>query len=453
MSEKKEQTSLWQRIMQNVKYCIHDVWDDSRSVWSVRTVKIINLSIRSFLDRDLQMRSCALTYNTVLAVVPALAMLFAIARGFGFQNLLQSELFRYFPAQRQALETALSYVDNYLAQASQGIFIGIGLIFLLWTLISLMSNVEDTFNHVWGVSTKRSLQRKFTDYTALFLLLPLLMVCSAGITIFMSDAVQHLFADNALSPMVHRLLACTPTLISWIIFTAAYYMVPNTKVRFKGALFAGVLCGTLFQVVQWLFVSGQLYVSKYNAIYGSFAFLPLLLVWLQLSWLITLSGVVLTYAWQNFDSFTYRDKAQKISQSYSNRLAIAVLSQAVKRFKQKKGLLTRSGVIRDFDIPSQLADQLLGNLLQTGLLNQVSLENEEEIAYQPAFDPDDFTVNDTVNRLSQLGNSDFIPKADARFANIWSAMQDNQQQKTADVLLLDLPDPETDDPAIFEVTD
>ena len=453
MSEKKEQTSLWQRIMQNVKYCIHDVWDDSRSVWSVRTVKIINLSIRSYLDRDLQMRSCALTYNTVLAVVPALAMLFAIARGFGFQNLLQSELFRYFPAQRQALETALTYVDNYLAQASQGIFIGIGLIFLLWTLISLMSNVEDTFNHVWGVNTKRSLQRKFTDYTALFLLLPLLMVCSAGITIFMSDAVQRVFADNALSPLVHRLLAFTPTVISWIIFTAAYYMVPNTKVRFKGALFAGVLCGTLFQVVQWLFVSGQLYVSKYNAIYGSFAFLPLLLVWLQLSWLITLSGVVLTYAWQNFDSFAYRDKAEKISQSYSNRLAIAVLSQAVKRFKQKKGLLTRCGVIHDFDIPSQLADQLLGNLLQAGLLNQVNRENEEEIAFQPAFDPDDFTVKDTANRLSQLGNSDFIPKADARFAKIWSAIQDSQEQKTDDILLLDLPDPETDDPAIFEGTD
>ena len=453
MSEKKEQTSLWQRIMQNVKYCIHDVWDDSRSVWSVKTVKIINLSIRSYLDRDLQMRSCALTYNTVLAVVPALAMLFAIARGFGFQNLLQSELFRYFPAQRQALETALTYVDNYLAQASQGIFIGIGLIFLLWTLISLMSNVEDTFNHVWGVNTKRSLQRKFTDYTALFLLLPLLMVCSAGITIFMSDAVQRVFADNALSPLVHRLLAFTPTVISWIIFTAAYYMVPNTKVRFKGALFAGVLCGTLFQVVQWLFVSGQLYVSKYNAIYGSFAFLPLLLVWLQLSWLITLSGVVLTYAWQNFDSFAYRDKAEKISQSYSNRLAIAVLSQAVKRFKQKKGLLTRSAVIHDFNIPSQLADQLLGNLLQAGLLNQVNRENEEEIAFQPAFGPDDFTVNDTANRLSQLGNSDFIPKADARFAKIWSAIQDSQQQKTDDILLLDLPDPETDDPAIFEGTD
>lgn len=147
---KKEGDSLWQRVMRNIEYCISGVWDDTKSEWPVKAVKVINLSIRSFLDRDLQMRSCALTYNTVLAIVPALAMLFAIARGFGFQNLMQSELFRYFPAQRQALETALTYVDNYLAQASQGVFIGIGFIFLLWTLWSLMSNVEDTFNHVWG---------------------------------------------------------------------------------------------------------------------------------------------------------------------------------------------------------------------------------------------------------------------------------------------------------------
>ena len=197
--------SLWQRVMQNIQYCIHGVWDDTKSVWSVKTLKIINLSVRSFLDRDLQLRSCALTYNTVLAVVPALAMLFAIARGFGFQNLMQSELLRYFPAQRQALENALAYVDNYLAQASQGAFVGIGLIFLLWTLVSLMSNVEDTFNHIWHVTTKRSLQRKFTDYTALFLLLPVLMVCSAGITIFMSDAVQRVFQGYSISP---RCIVC-----------------------------------------------------------------------------------------------------------------------------------------------------------------------------------------------------------------------------------------------------
>ena len=439
----QKKASLWQRVMQNIQYCINDVWNDQSSRRSVKAVKIINLSARAFMDRDLQMRSCALTYNTVLAVVPALAMLFAIARGFGFQNLLQSELFKYFPAQRQALETALTYVDNYLAQASQGVFIGIGLIFLLWTLISLMSNVEDTFNHVWGVATKRSLQRKFTDYTALFLLLPVLMVCSAGISIFMSDTVQHVFGGNPLSPMMHRLLAFMPIVISWFIFTAAFYLIPNTKVKFKGALFAGVLCGTLFQVLQWLFVSGQVYVSKYNAIYGSFAFLPLLLVWLQLSWLLTLMGVVLTYAWQNFDSFAFRDKAKEMSQTYTNNLAIAVLTQAVKRFKQQ-GLLTRKELIRDYDIPGQLADQLLGNLQQAGLLNRVSPSNDEdeEPAFQPAFDPDDFTVNDVANRLADMGNCNFIPKADTSFAELLeriTALRNEQQGAVPDIRLLDLP--------------
>lgn len=442
----QKQASLWQRLMQNIQYCIHDVWNDQRPLRSIKAVKIINLSARAFMDRDLQMRSCALTYNTVLAVVPALAMLFAIARGFGFQNLMQSELFKYFPAQRKALETALTYVDNYLAQASQGVFIGIGLIFLLWTLISLMSNVEDTFNHVWGVQTKRSLHRKFTDYTALFLLLPVLMVCSAGISIFMSDAVQHVFEGNPLSPMMHRLLAFMPTVISWVIFTAAYYLIPNTKVHFKGALLAGVLAGTLFQVVQWLFVSGQVYVSKYNAIYGSFAFLPLLLVWMQLSWLITLTGVVLTYAWQNFDSFAYRDKVKNISQTYSNHIAIAVLTIAVKRFKQQHGTLTRSELIHEYDIPGPLADKVLSNLQQARLLNKVSpdesKDEKDDVAYQPSFDPDDFTVNNTADKLANMGNSDFIPKADSHFAELLariSALHDDQQEAVPDIKLLDLP--------------
>ena len=445
MSDKEQQQAgLWQRLMQNIQYCIHDVWNDTRQLWSVKALKIINLSIRSFMDRDLQMRSCALTYNTVLAIVPALAMLFAIARGFGFQNLMQSELFKYFPAQRQALETALDYVNNYLAQASQGVFIGIGLIFLLWTLISLMSNVEETFNHVWGVTTKRSLQRKFTDYTALFLLLPVLMVCSAGITIFMSDAVQNLFEGNPLSPMMHKLLSFMPIVISWLIFTAAYYLVPNTKVHFNGALLAGVLAGTLFQVVQWLFVSGQVYVSKYNAIYGSFAFLPLLLVWLQLSWLLTLAGVVLTYAWQNFDNFAFRDKAKGISQTYSNNLAIAVLTMAIKRFKRQEGPLSHREIIRDLDIPAQLADKLLNNLLQAGLLSKVNYneDKDDDWAIQPAFDPDDFTVNNVANRLADIGTSTFIPKADTRFAELVACitrLREKQQGAVADIRLLDLP--------------
>ena len=428
--------------MRNVRYCVSGVWNDSRTLLSVRAVKIVNLSVRSFLDRDLQIRAGSLTYSTVLAIVPALAMLFAIARGFGFQNLMQNELFRYFPSQQQALETALTYVDNYLAQASQGIFIGIGVVFLLWTLLSLMSNVEDTFNHVWGITAKRSLQRKFTDYSALFLLLPLLMLCSAGISIFMSDAVQHVFAGNRLSPVAHRLLAFTPTVIAWIIFTAAYYLVPNTRVSFKASLFAGILCGTTFQLVQWLFVTGQVYVSKYNAIYGSFAFLPLLLVWLQLSWLIALSGVVLTYAWQNFDRFSFSDHVKDISQAYANDLAIAVLAFAAKRFKQRETPLTAKELITAYDVPASLAKDILERLQRAGLLTAISTADAKaEVGYQPAYDPDDLTVNTVLNALTTVGSSNFIVKADTRFAPVLEGLtklRKQQQQTVDDIPLLAL---------------
>lgn len=428
--------------MRNVRYCVSGVWNDSRTLLSVRAVKIVNLSVRSFLDRDLQIRAGSLTYSTVLAIVPALAMLFAIARGFGFQNLMQNELFRYFPSQQQALETALTYVDNYLAQASQGIFIGIGVVFLLWTLLSLMSNVEDTFNHVWSITAKRSLQRKFTDYSALFLLLPLLMLCSAGISIFMSDAVQHVFAGNRLSPVAHRLLAFTPTVIAWIIFTAAYYLVPNTRVSFKASLFAGILCGTTFQLVQWLFVTGQVYVSKYNAIYGSFAFLPLLLVWLQLSWLIALSGVVLTYAWQNFDRFSFSDHVKDISQAYANDLAIAVLAFAAKRFKQRETPLTAKELITAYDVPASLAKDVLERLQRAGLLTAISsVDAKAEVGYQPAYDPDDLTVNTALNALTSVGSSNFIVKADTRFAPVLEGLaklRKQQQQTVDDIPLLAL---------------
>ena len=184
--------SLWERLCDNVEYCMRRVWGDPSKSWKVRALKVINLSVRSFLDRDLQMRAGSLTYSTVLALVPALAMLFAIGRGFGFQALLQSQLMNYFPAQRQALTSALSYVDNYLSQASQGAFIGIGVVVLLWTLLSLMSNIEDTFNKVWGITKDRSMVRKFTDYTALMLLLPVMMMCSAGVEVLMSDTVEKL---------------------------------------------------------------------------------------------------------------------------------------------------------------------------------------------------------------------------------------------------------------------
>ncbi len=405
---------LWQQIKSAVDYCVSGVWDDTRDAWWVKGVKVVNLSVRSFLDRDLQTRAGALTYSTVLALVPALAMLFAIGRGFGFQNLLQSQLINYLPAQREALESALTYVDAYLSQASQGAFVGIGLVVLLYTLYSLMGNVETAFNHVWGVADERSLKRKFSDYTALLLLIPVLMVCSAGISIFMSDAVQRMFGGGMLSPVAHSVLGAMPMVITWVIFAAAYWLVPNTRVELGGAVCAGVLCGTLFQGVQWLFVTGQLYVSKYNAIYGSFAFLPLLLVWLQLSWLIALAGVVLTYSWQNIHNFAHREAAADVAPAYFAHLAVAVLAVAQQRFERGEPALTQAELERDYDIPGLLASRLLRGLQRAGLLVPATVDKAR--VWQPARDLSRLSAGEALEAMGHVGHERFITKADERLA-------------------------------------
>lgn len=190
-----------------------------------------------------------------------------------------------FPAQKEALEHALSFVDAYLAQAKSGIFVGVGIIFLLWTVISLMSTVESTLRYLAGKENDRSFYRKITDYTSMFVLLPILMIASSGISLFISTGIDSNAYLYFISPLVRNIISFSPYFLTCLLFTGIYVLVPNTKVKFWNAFIAGVICGTAFQLFQFLYISGQIWVSKYNAIYGSFAFLPLFLLWMQLSWL------------------------------------------------------------------------------------------------------------------------------------------------------------------------
>ena len=414
------------------------VWNESSDNWRVNMTKTLSLSVQSFMDKNLQQRAGALTYSTVLAMVPILAMLFAIGRGFGFQNILQTELFKYFPAQQKVLETAFTYVDAYLAQSSQGLFVGIGLIFLLWTLVSLMGDIENTFNQIWEVKTNRSIFRKITDYTALFLLLPVLLVCSGGISLYMSNTFQSLEHFNVFSPVLHFILNCMPVVIMWFVFAAMFTIIPNTKVKFSNALWVGILCGTVFYFLQWLFVTGQVYVSKYNAIYGSFAFLPLLLVWLQLSWLVALMGVVLTFALQNISNFNFNKNIEHISHKYLTEVTIITLAIIVKRFESGQPPITKDVLLQEYRFPVRLLNLILNRLSDAKLINTVVMKNDR--GYQPAYKTDDMTVNEVKSRLATMGEKDFVHKVDKEFDEISDKLDEllEKQLSCGDLLIKEL---------------
>lgn len=406
-------------------YLSKGVWSDPRRNWRVNIIKTLNLSVRSFFDANLQSQACAMAFRTMLAIVPSLALLFAIGRGFGFQDLLNDELMGLFPAQREAISSALGFVDRYLNQTGEGIFVGVGLVFLLWTLISLLSNVENSFNRIWGIRNGRSFVRKISDYTAMLLILPVLMICSSGIMLFLSSALQATLHYEFLTPLVSVLLKIMSWALIWIFFAAVYLLVPNTKVKVKNALIAGVIAGTGFLLLEWLFVSGQIYVTKYNAIYGSFAFVPLMLIWLQLVWVVTLSGALLCYSSQNIMQFAYTDDVADISQRYRRAVTIAIMTVVTKRFVSNQTPLTRQDITVNYALPARLVGSVLDTMAEAKLVAKVVIDPKKEIyGYMPSVDPSMLTVQYVNDTLDTLGRSDFIPGFDKHFAAIERLLAD-----------------------------
>lgn len=399
------------------KYCWTGVWRDPSTSIKVRIIKTLNLCVHTFLDTCLQTRAASLVYSTLLAIVPAFALLFAIGRGFGLQNLLYDELFRFFPAQSKVISAAMGFVDSYLAQASHGIFVGVGIVFLLWTLISLLSDIEAAFNTLWGIKTHRTFYRKITDYTAICLLVPILMVCSAGINIFMATFMKSVFGHTLLSPMVSIVLDCAPFLLCCVAFTISFLIIPNTRVRIKYAAISGLICGIAFQLVQTLFISGQIYVAKYNAIYGSFSFLPLLLIWLQLSWLILLFGCTLTFSMQNIFHFTFTEDIDRVAPLYMRKITVVTAVIIAQRFRNGEPPCTLEQLSAEYGLPICLVTRIVDILHSAGVIYYVEL-NSDNRGVAPAVDLSTFSLGDLLSRIEIEGGSEFIPGFNERYASV-----------------------------------
>lgn len=426
-------------------YCSEGVWSDTRRSWWINVIKTVNLSVRSFLDRDLQSQAAALTFKTLLAIVPALALIFAIGKGFGIQTGLQSQLYSYFPAQTQALDKAFTFVDSYIASSNEGMFVGIGIVFLLYTLISLLGSVEDSFNLIWGIKQGRTIGRKITDYTAILLILPVLLICSSGITVFMSSMLQLVLPYKALTPVIQYIVDFAGVVLGWLFFAGTYMLVPNTHVKFRNAFIAGMLAGTAYIVIQWLFVSGQIYVTRYNAIYGSFAFLPLLLLWLQLVWLITLAGGVLCYASQSIFEFSFSNEIAKISLDYKRKILVGVMLVTIKRREAGRRPIDERLIAVRYGLPISLVAKAVNDLTEAGLLNRVLTTDGNGRPAQgvtPALDTDRITMGVVLRHLRTGGTHGFIPDFDNRFKVVVDTVDELEKETLgiADkILLRDLP--------------
>lgn len=430
-------------------FVTYDIWRitdaeiSGLKVIFINSLKTIYLAVRGFLDDNLQVKASALTYSTLLAIVPFLAVLVGIARGFGFQVSVRNELYAYFPGQQTTLEQAFEFVNNYLDQTQGGVFIGIGLIFLFYTVVNLLSSVENTFNEIWQIKKSRVWFRRVTDYLALVLILPILLTCSSGISIFLSTFKNSIIGNHQiLSPLFEVILSIIPFAITILTLTCIYVLLPNTKVKFTNALIAGTVAGISFQVFQFLYISGQIWVSRYNAIYGSFAALPLLLLWLQLSWLICLFGAELSFAAQNVKKFNFERDSRHISRRYKDFLTVLIASLIAKRFANEEQPYTADELSQEYQIPIKITTQILYYLTEVGILNEVIMGNDERITYyQPAVDINKLSVGYLFTKIDEFGSENFKIDTQVMFNKQWQTLLDVRKQyidSSNSILLKDL---------------
>ena len=372
-----------------------------RKIYDIIRLVISELTAKRVFDS-----AAALTYSTLLAIVPIMAVVFAVARGFGYSKYIETWFRDMLASQPQAAEIIIGFVNSYLVHTKSGIILGLGLLFMLFTVLMLVSNIEKTFNDIWQVKKPRSLFRTITDYIAMLFLVPIIIVILAGVSIFMATIAQNLDQYVVIGSVAHFLIDLTPYLLMSAAFFALYVFMPNTKVHMKSAILPAILAGTAMQWLQLFYIHSQLWVSSYNAIYGSFAALPLFMLWVQFSWTICLVGAELTYTIQNLEESAFLSDAKSMSYRYRMMLSALLLSLICKRFSEGGKPYTALELKLATNIPIRITSELLYDMSKAHLiLETVGIdEKEEDPVFLPAESLENLSVGAMVDRLEAQGS-------------------------------------------------
>ena len=396
-----------------------------------------------FTTKRMMDSAAALTYSTLLAIVPIMAVVFAIARGFGYNKYIETWFREALSSQPQVAEAIIGFVNSYLVHTKSGIFLGIGLLFMLWTVIMLISNIEKAFNDIWQVSTPRSIFRTITDYMAMFLLAPIIIVVTSGISIMMATYANGIGETLIVGPTLRFFLRLLPYIIMSGVFIALYVFMPNTKVKIRSAIIPGILAGVAMQGLQLVYIHSQIWVTGYNAIYGSFAALPLFMLWVQISWTICLFGAELAYTNQNLEKFAFRASTDDLSHRYRLLLSAYLMTLICRRFEEGKKPYTALELKLETNIPIRITHDLLENLTRVHLLSEMTNDEKgTEAVYQPAESTARLSVGMMIDRLEAEGKWKLMPDLQLfKSDELMKAIRQRKDylQKQRDILFKDIP--------------
>ena len=373
----------------------------------VKQLRIMILAARGFSNDKVQLRASALTFYSLLSVIPVAAIAFAIAKGFGLDQNLKILITEKFQTYQDVLDKFLPQVMNAIEATRGGYIAGVGIIILFWSVMSLLQHIESSFNHIWQIRSSRPWYRKFTDYITIMLIAPVFIILSSSITVFISTQLNDFMTTAPImsffKPLISFLIKLIPYFLSWVTMTILFIVMPNAKVKFVPALVAGVIAGTIFQVLFWLYVDLQFGILKLSAIYGSFALLPLFIIWLQSSWIVVLLGAELSFANQNVSRYEFESESLNISNFQKRALVLMILHMIIRNFSIGEKPISAETIATTLKIPVRLARDILQDLSSVNLISVIHENEQKERLYQPAIDINRLTVSFVFSRLDKKG--------------------------------------------------
>ncbi|MDZ4666059.1 MAG: YihY/virulence factor BrkB family protein [Bacteroidota bacterium] len=373
---------------------------DKRQGFLLKQLRIFTLAVKGFNEDDCLTKATALTFYTLFSIVPILALIFAITKGFGYDKMLQDKLIADYTEYADILKRAFEFAGAMLSNTKGGLIAGVGVVLLLWSVMKLLMGIESNFNFIWEIKRGRSVVRRLTDYFAIMILTPVFLLISGGLTVAIQTGLGNFELLSSFSTILLKILAWT---ISATTFALLYLVMPNTKVNFKSAFIAGAIAMTLFQLLQWIYIKFQIGANSMNAIYGGFAALPLFLIWIQYSWYIVLFGAELSFANQNVDHYELENDINKLSTRYRKAISLMVANIVAKRFYNGEESHTAKQIATKLDLPLRLVRNVINEFLETGIFIELKGDKEKESTYQPGLTESQLTVRNILNIVDEKG--------------------------------------------------
>ncbi len=399
--------NIFKRFFFLIKSLMYFIWD----------------CIKSFLNNNCYEKASALSFYTMLSIVPLLAVIFGISKGFGFGTSVESLITDRFIQQPEIADKLIEFAHSNLENIKGGVITGIGSAFLIWSVIGLLNSIETIFNTIFKVTESRTYSDKIKEYLTFLIIAPLIFVISSALNIYLIGQVLQISGSNfiveVLSSVVLFFLNLFPFFLIWILFTLIYIFIPNKKIPYYQAIVAGVIAGTAFQIWQWIYIHLQLILSSYGAIYGSFAAIPLFMLYLQISWLIVLTGAII--ATEIEKGFFRREKhAYPLSIKVA---ALLIVNYCIEAFVKGKQPYTAYQLSNKVGITLEELQPIIDILLKNNILLKVNFYND--FGFSPARLAHEITINRV---LDAIDNSYIIP----------STISDSEDLRKMEGILVDL---------------